>query len=113
MPRAGGALAAMRAAPGAHLILVAHTGLEQLSGLVDLWRGLPMDAQVEAQAWRVAPSRLPDGDDERMTWLYGWWRRIDAWIVEQRGEQAVPDEVVRRLHDVTPAPAPAGEETLR
>jgi 1-acyl-sn-glycerol-3-phosphate acyltransferase len=113
MPRPGGALAAMRAAPDAHLVLVAHTGLEQLSGLVDLWRGLPMDAEVEAQAWRVPPSRLPADDAARAAWLYGWWRRIDAWIVERRGEQAVPDEVARAIGGIDPAPAPAGGDPRR
>lgn len=113
VPRAGGALAAMRAADEAHVVLVAHTGLEQLSGLVDLWRGLPMDAQVEAQAWRVPPARLPSDDAGREDWLYDWWRRIDAWIVARRGTAAVPDEVARRVAEVPPAPEPVGgTETL-
>lgn len=112
VPRTGGALAAMRAAPDAHVVLVAHTGLEQLSGLVDLWRGLPMDAQIDAQAWRVPPTRVPNDDAQLEQWLYRWWRRIDAWIVEQRGEDAVPDDAVRLATAVDPAPDPRGEVPL-
>lgn len=106
VPRAGGALAAIRTAPDAHVVFVAHTGLEQLSGVVDLWRGLPMDAEVEAQSWRVPPESVPADDDELPGWLYGWWRRIDAWIVQQRGEGAVPDEAAALVTDVEPAPSP-------
>jgi 1-acyl-sn-glycerol-3-phosphate acyltransferase len=101
-PRPGGALAAMRAVPEADVLFVAHTGLEQLSGVVDIWRGLPMDAEVEVKAWRVVPSEIPDPDPERVAWLFHWWRQIDSWILERRGEEAVPDRIVEALADEGP-----------
>jgi 1-acyl-sn-glycerol-3-phosphate acyltransferase len=42
-PRPGGVVAALQAAPHADVVLVAHTGLEHLSTVRDLWRSLPMD----------------------------------------------------------------------
>lgn len=83
-PRAGGAFAAIDAAPDADVVFVAHTGLEQLSSLRDLWRGLPMDADVRAKFWTVHAEDVPDGRQERIDWLYDWWERIDAWVEQHR-----------------------------
>ncbi|MFA9446712.1 1-acyl-sn-glycerol-3-phosphate acyltransferase [Egicoccus sp. AB-alg6-2] len=93
-PRAGGALAALTAAPTADVIFVAHTGLEDLSSVVDLWRGLPMDAAVEIEAWRVPAAEVPTSRDEGAAWLNAWWRRIDAWILARHGPDAIPDAAV-------------------
>ncbi len=92
-PRPGGALAAIRAAPAAEIVFVGHTGLENLSSLVDLWRGLPMDAEVKVRIWRVvrAGERAPEKFDP--AWLLTWWRHIDAWIVDQTGVAEVPDAI--------------------
>jgi 1-acyl-sn-glycerol-3-phosphate acyltransferase len=81
-PRPGGTFAAIDAAPDADVVFVAHTGLEQLSTLADLWRGLPMDADVRARLWTVPAEEVPDDPEARMDWLYGWWERIDAWIAD-------------------------------
>jgi 1-acyl-sn-glycerol-3-phosphate acyltransferase len=83
-PRPGGAFAAIDDAPTADVVFVAHTGLEQLSTPRDLWRGLPMDADVRARFWTVRAEDVPDGRAERTDWLYDWWERIDAWVEENR-----------------------------
>jgi 1-acyl-sn-glycerol-3-phosphate acyltransferase len=83
-PRPGGAFAAIEAAPTADVVFVAHAGLEQLVTVRDLWRGLPMDADVRVQFWTVAAEDVPDGREERIDWLYDWWERIDAWVDEHR-----------------------------
>ena len=83
-PRPGGAFAAIDAAPAADVVFVAHTGLEQLSTPRDLWRGLPMDADVRARFWTVHAEDVPDGRDERRDWLYDWWECMDAWVEENR-----------------------------
>ncbi|GGI08088.1 1-acyl-sn-glycerol-3-phosphate acyltransferase [Egicoccus halophilus] len=93
-PRTGGALAALSAAPHADVVFVAHTGLEDLSSAVDLWRGLPMDSQVEVQAWRVPAAEVPGDRVGAESWLFGWWRRIDAWLLDRHGPGAIPDAVV-------------------
>lgn len=83
-PRPGGALAAIEAAPEADVLFVAHTGLEQLSSLGDLWRGLPMRDEVRMTWWTVPATDVPATRAERITWLYEWWERIDTWIEGHR-----------------------------
>lgn len=37
------------------------------------------------------PEEVPHGRDERIDWLFGWWRTLDAWIAErQDGASAAP-----------------------
>ncbi|HYZ93092.1 MAG TPA: 1-acyl-sn-glycerol-3-phosphate acyltransferase [Actinomycetota bacterium] len=79
-PRPGGALAAITAAPEADVVFVAHTGLEYLSDTPDLWRSVPLQQPIIGRYWRISPSEIPDGRDERIDWLYSWWSTIDAWI---------------------------------
>lgn len=93
-PRTGGALAALDAAPDAHVAFLAHTGLEELSGIVDLWRGLPMDSDIKVKGWRVPPAAIPRVREARVAWLMWWWRQIDAWILTHYGEDAIPDAAV-------------------
>jgi 1-acyl-sn-glycerol-3-phosphate acyltransferase len=84
-PRPGGALAAIGAAPTADVIFVAHTGLEDVITLGDVWRSLPMEQVLKARWWRVPAAEVPRGDREaQVRWLYEWWERIDAWIGENR-----------------------------
>jgi 1-acyl-sn-glycerol-3-phosphate acyltransferase len=101
-PRPGGALAAIAASPAADVLFVAHTGLEDLSTVVDVWRGLPMDASVRAAVWRVPAADVPPDPDARTAWLYDWWLQIDAWIIEQQGIAAVPDAVAAAVADRRP-----------
>jgi 1-acyl-sn-glycerol-3-phosphate acyltransferase len=85
-PKPGGTLAAMAAAPDADVLLVAHEGLEDLSSVADLWRGLPMDDVVEVRWWHVPSEDLPRAAsvDAQVDWLFAWWARLDAWISTQR-----------------------------
>jgi len=83
-PRPGGLLAALEAAPDADVVLVAHTGLDHLLTVADVWRELPMDKQILMRWWRVPRAEIPSGREERIDWLYSWWERIDAWIADHR-----------------------------
>lgn len=91
-PRSGGAFAAIDAAPTADVIFVAHTGLDALITVGDVWRSLPMEQVIKARWWRVPASEVPRERAEVVRWLYDWWERIDDWIAENR-----------------PVPAPAPE----
>ena len=89
-PRPGGVLAALEAAPDADVLMVAHTGLDHLVTVSDLWRELPMDKQITMRWWEVPRSEIPEGREARIEWLFGWWerdRRVD------RGEPASEDLV--------------------
>ena len=85
-PRPGGVLAALEAAPEADVLMVAHTGLDHLLTVGDLWRELPMDKQITMRWWRVAREEIPADREERIDWLFHWWERIDDWIETHRAE---------------------------
>ena len=85
-PKPGGLLAAIDAAPDAGVIFVAHTGLDQMITVSDVWRELPMDKRLVMRFWSVPPEEIPADEAERITWLYDWWARIDAWIEEHKPE---------------------------
>lgn len=79
-PRPGGLLAALDAAPDADVVLVAHTGLDHLMSVGDIWRELPMDKRIVMRWWKVPRAEIPEDRDARIDWLYEWWQRIDSWI---------------------------------
>ncbi|GGL01275.1 1-acyl-sn-glycerol-3-phosphate acyltransferase [Mangrovihabitans endophyticus] len=83
-PKPGGLLAALDAAPDAGVIFVAHTGLDRMLTVADVWRQLPMDKQLVMRFWSVPPEEVPQAEEARVEWLYDWWARIDAWIEENR-----------------------------
>lgn len=105
-PRSGGAIAALEGAPDADVVFVVHAGLEGFSSVVDLWRGIPLDSDIAAKAWRVPRSQIPTARPAQDAWLQWWWRRIDAWIIDHYGEQAVPDAVVEAVTEGHVEPAP-------
>ncbi len=83
-PRPGGFLAALDAAPQADVVLVAHTGLDHLLTVGDVWRELPMDKVITMRWWQVPREEIPGDRDEQIEWLFAWWETIDAWIAENR-----------------------------
>jgi len=98
-PRSGGAIAALEGAPEADIAFVAHAGLEHFTSAVDLWRGIPVDSDLTVKAWRVPRAEIPRVRDAQDAWLQWWWRRIDAWLIDHYGEEAVPDAVVEAVAD--------------
>jgi 1-acyl-sn-glycerol-3-phosphate acyltransferase len=83
-PKPGGLFAAIDAAPDAGVIFVAHTGLDRMITVADVWRELPMDKQLVMRFWSVPPEEVPVGEEARIMWLYDWWAKIDAWVEENR-----------------------------
>ena len=79
-PYTGGATAAMSAAKEADVIFVAHTGLEDLSGLLGVWRNVPLERPVVVRYWRVQSTDIPTDAEAQNDWLYEWWERVDEWI---------------------------------
>lgn len=109
-PRPGGFLAALDAAPEADVVMVAHTGLDHLVTVTDIWRELPMDKQLIMRWWRVPRSEIPAGREERIDWLFSWWEDIDRWVAEHRPvDLALP---TRRLPQAVrrSGPPPGGTE---
>lgn len=91
-PEPGGALTAIRAAPTASVILVAHGGLAGLAGDSLLDRA-PMDQVFRVKLWYIDAAAIPDGDEPRRQWLLDCWQRIDDWVATD----------VERTTDATPA----------
>jgi 1-acyl-sn-glycerol-3-phosphate acyltransferase len=89
-PHASGALAAIEACPAADVIFVAHTGLDRLVSVRDVWRGLRTDMEIRARWWRVPAASVPRAvtREAQLTWLYDWWQRIDAWITAENSGTA-------------------------
>jgi len=83
-PRPGGVAAAVRAAPHADVVFVAHTGLEHLSSAADIWAGLPMDTTVRLRWWFVPAAEVPRGPDALEPWLYERWAELDEWVDAHR-----------------------------
>ncbi|MGH3354827.1 MAG: 1-acyl-sn-glycerol-3-phosphate acyltransferase [Nocardioidaceae bacterium] len=83
-PRPGGVLAAMEAAPEADILMVAHTGLDHMLTVADVWRELPMDKAIVMQWWRVSRAEIPEDREAQIDWLFSWWEHIDDWIAARR-----------------------------
>ncbi len=83
-PRPGGLLAALGAAPDADVVMVAHTGLDHVLTVRDVWRELPMDKVIVMRWWQVPREEIPTEREAQVEWLFGWWETIDTWIAENR-----------------------------
>lgn len=89
LPRSAGLLAALDGSPDADLLIIGHTGLEELNTIGDIWRGLPMDQVISVRVWRIDRADIPNGD-AREQWLYDRWQEMDDWISEERTAAADP-----------------------
>lgn len=94
-PRPGGVVAALQAAPEVDVLLVAHTGLDHVLTVTDLWREIPMDKQISMGWWRVPRSEIPEGREAQIEWLYDWWARIDEWVEAHRPADLHPQTGIR------------------
>jgi 1-acyl-sn-glycerol-3-phosphate acyltransferase len=84
-PRLGGSLAVLDSLTPADVVFVAHVGLDGLARVKDLWGGGLVGAVVEVGLWRVPQDEIPDGESERIDWLFEQWGRVDDWIAERVG----------------------------
>ena len=84
-PRPGGALAALEAAPDADVVFFAHHGFPGSMG--QAWRELPHPTPIDVELWLVRADELPEGQDARIDWLFGWWTTLDAWVGEKSSRE--------------------------
>lgn len=83
-PRPGGVLTVLRAAHGADVVIIAHTGFEGLAGVKDLWRAAPFRRPILVEAWRIPAADIPESDEDRITWIYDVWSQVDDWVTNHR-----------------------------
>ena len=113
-PRSTGVMAAVRAAPRADVVFVAHTVLEDVGSLRDLRRRGPLEKPILSRYWRIPASEVPREEAELVPWLYGWWAHIDGWIdARVEGREWVPGMRSTRGSPALPAePAPLPDAAL-
>jgi 1-acyl-sn-glycerol-3-phosphate acyltransferase len=87
-PKPGGVLAALTNAADADVVFVAHTGVEHMVTVLDVWRELPMDTAIQMRWWLVPGADVPKDREARIDWLFDWWKQIDDWIAERRAAGA-------------------------
>ncbi len=90
-PRHKGPMIAITNAPEADVVFVAHSVLEEIGTIKELWRRVPLQQPVDAQYWRVPPGEVPRTEPELIEWLYAWWEKIDAWIDAHKLDVATED----------------------
>ncbi|HET6866936.1 MAG TPA: 1-acyl-sn-glycerol-3-phosphate acyltransferase [Solirubrobacteraceae bacterium] len=83
-PQPGGALAALSGGGKHDVVFAAHTGLGLAAYPAQFWRDMPIGRTLHTRMWLVPAADVPATDDERVNWLYDWWKRIDEWIAEQQ-----------------------------
>jgi len=79
-PRPAGVLAALDAGTVAGTAVVAHTGLDRLTTLRQIWRALPLAVAMEVRWWWFPAGDLPAAGGDRADWLTMHWAVVDAWI---------------------------------
>ena len=70
----------------ADVVFVAHTGVEHMTTVLDVWRELPMDREIEMRWWIVPADEVPPDREARIEWLFAWWATIDDWINARQAE---------------------------
>ncbi|MBL8936111.1 MAG: lysophospholipid acyltransferase family protein [Archangium sp.] len=80
LPRPGGTLALLDAAPACDVLFVGHTGLEGFSTFKDIWSGGLVGRTIHLRFWRESAASIPKSDDARLEWLQHCWERMDAWL---------------------------------
>lgn len=83
-PRPAGTMAALNAALDADAVFVAHTGLDQLATVGDLWWSIPTRKTIELAWFVVHADRIPRTAAAQEEMLFQAWEAIDAWIEDRR-----------------------------
>jgi hypothetical protein len=82
-PRSAGVLAGLVARPNLEIVFVAHTGLEELVTVKNVWAHLPFEVPMSLRWWKAGGR--PSLDDARSVddWLNTEWAIIEQWIGTQ------------------------------
>lgn len=90
-PRPAGVLACLAARPDASLVVVAHTGLDDLVSPLLVWRALPLhDRAMTVRWWHVPAGAVPAAPERQPQWLRVQWALVDSWIDARRAQSGLP-----------------------
>ena len=93
------------------MVVVAHTGLDHLDSLADIWQGIPLHKTLRIRWHSVPSSEVPHDMAGLSDWLFTEWEQMDDWVAANQEsddmtgvapEPAAPGAGVR-----APEPAPA------
>jgi hypothetical protein len=87
-PRLGGPLGLLERAPGADVLFVGHVGLQGSTRYMSIAAGDLVGRPIRVRFWRVPAAEIPAGREQRITWLYDWWERMDRWVRDPEADQA-------------------------
>lgn len=90
-PRPRGVTTALRACPRADAVFVAHTGLDTIATVKDLWDCIPIHKVVHLNWHVVEASRIPRDDEGINDMLYQAWEAVDAWIIDHQADASDGD----------------------
>jgi 1-acyl-sn-glycerol-3-phosphate acyltransferase len=91
-PRPGGVLAALDARPDLGIVVIAHTGLDDLVSPGQVWDALPLYARpMTVRWWYVPPGTVPADPAQQYQWLRVQWALVDSWIGARIAQSGVPD----------------------
>jgi hypothetical protein len=70
--------------PDLDVVVIAHTGLDELVSPATVWRALPLvDRPMAIRAWREPAADVPRDPDAAYDWLDHQWQRIERWITDR------------------------------
>jgi 1-acyl-sn-glycerol-3-phosphate acyltransferase len=88
-PRPAGVVACLAARPDLDVVVVAHTGLEELVSPAQIWRAIPLAGRpMTIRWWHEPAATLPAGTDDRLQWLQVQWTILDSWISARKAQNS-------------------------
>jgi 1-acyl-sn-glycerol-3-phosphate acyltransferase len=88
-PRPAGVLASLAARPDLDVVVVAHTGLDDLVSPALVWRALPLTGRpMTVRWWREPAGEVPADPAGQFQWLQVQWAIVDSWIESRRARAA-------------------------
>ena len=86
-PRPAGFLACLDATPDARIVVVAHTGLEEIVTAEAGWKALPLKRPMQVSWWEADRNGVPESAEERSDWLHDQWGLVEKWITDHPSEE--------------------------
>lgn len=79
-PRPAGTAAALGARPDLDVVVVAHAGLDRLTGVRQVWDAVPVTATpMRVHWWRIRADDVPRREDGVADWLNDQWTDVARW----------------------------------
>jgi 1-acyl-sn-glycerol-3-phosphate acyltransferase len=104
-PQPGGVLAVLTARPELGIVVIAHTGLDDLVTPGQVWQALPLyERPMTIRWWYVPPGTVPPDPAGQYQWLRVQWALVDSWIGARKAQSGLAD-AAQQLAAAAPAAA--------